>query len=77
MMVHVGSFAARDAGGAQHVVEAFTDYMSASGPGGARLVEGRTLLRTSEGLEVLRRRKGEYLIVPTGVALRSADPDAP
>jgi hypothetical protein len=72
MKRHTGTFFAKGDDGLSYEVHEFTSENGSHG-------EKRTLneLRTSYGSQVVRKRKGLYQIVETGVTLRCDDPNAP
>jgi hypothetical protein len=72
-----GTFRARGDDGLECTVLIVTEYLregTYDDPHG--VVEGPKVLRTMEGAEVERLRKGEYRLVDTGAILRSDAPDA-
>ena len=73
-----GTFQARSDDGREHTVLIITDYLHHQGPydDPDAVVEGARRLRTTEGAEVQRIRRGEYQVVDTGEVLRSDAPDA-
>lgn len=78
MKKQTGTFTATGNDGRQYTVHVFTNYISVGNfvdPNA--VVEGLRELRTSDGMAVNRRRRGEYQIVETGVMLNSTSVDAP
>ena len=72
-----GTFQARGDDGREYTVLIVTEYLregTYDDPHG--VVEGSKGLRTAEGAEVKRLRKGEYQLVDSGGILRSDAPDA-
>jgi hypothetical protein len=78
MKKYNGSFPATGDDGRQYTVCIYTDFIDAANSEDPNAVaEGLKELRTSDGMAVRRRDKGEYQVVQTGVILRSYSPDAP
>jgi hypothetical protein len=75
---HTGRFTAVDANGTQHIVEAFTDIISAAtltNPNAE--TRGQQWYETTSGQAVHRLAKGKYQVVETGLLLESDDASAP
>ena len=73
-----GSYSAEGDDGRSYTVEAWTNFVGRGNlPDPAAEVAGAKTLCTSDGQSLNRRAKGEYVIVATGVVLRSNDPNAP
>jgi putative component of toxin-antitoxin plasmid stabilization module len=78
MKRQTGRFTASGDDGRQYTVYIYTDVIDAGTFGDPNaVVEGLKELRTSDGMAVNHRQKGEYQVVQTGVVLRSSSPDAP
>ena len=72
------TFTARTADGRAATIHEFTNYEERASYGNpTELVVGMKHLKTADGLSVNRVGQGEYVIVTTGVTLRSDDPAAP
>jgi len=73
-----GSYSAEGDDGRSYTVEAWTNFVGLGNlPDPVAEVAGAKTLCTSDGQNLNRRAKGEYVIVATGVVLRSNDPNAP
>jgi hypothetical protein len=78
MKKQTGQFSAVGDDGRQYTIFIYTDFTDAGNfedPHAA--VEGMKELRTSDGMRVNRLQQGEYVVVQTGVILRSSSPGAP
>lgn len=75
---HESSFDAFDDQGNRHVLHVFVDIIDSGvmGDPDAEL-EGLWSIITDDGESVNRLNKGEYLVVATGLVLKSSDPSAP
>jgi hypothetical protein len=76
MKERTASFTAVGSDGKNYIVDVVTNFIDA-GNLTPHAVEGKKEYRTSNGFEVMRVSKGEYLVPLTGVTLRSTSPDAP
>lgn len=73
-----GTFTAVGEEGRAYTVRVYTWFTRSDGPGGVpAVVEGRRELVTADGRGITRLARGQYLIEPNGIALRSTDPAAP
>jgi hypothetical protein len=78
MIKRTGSFIATDYNGRQYKIYIYTDYLNAGNfQEPSVLVPGMKDLRTSDGMHVNRREKGEYEIVEMGLIIHSDSPEAP
>jgi hypothetical protein len=77
MKERTASFTAVGSDGKNYIVDVVTNYIDAGNLTPHAVIEGKKEYRTSNGFEVTRVSKGEYIVSLTGVTLRSTSPDAP
>jgi hypothetical protein len=77
MKERTSTFIAVGSDGKNYIVDVVTNYIDAGNLTPHVVIEGKKEYRTSNGFAVSRVGKGEYLVLLTGVILRSTSPDAP
>lgn len=77
MLTPTRSFKARSADGREFTITVYGHHVDAGSHHAPATSHGMQLLRTEDGMTVMRIDKGAYQIVGLGLQITSSDPSAP